>query len=49
MMNAKCRMLNVGTALRLYMICHSEECNDEESLFVLLFTLEEILRFAQND
>ena len=57
--NAKCktqsrsgrlpRLHNIGTALGLYMIGHSEECNDEESLLVLLYTSKEILRFAQND
>jgi hypothetical protein len=29
--------------------CHSEECNDEESLLVLLFALVETLHFVQGD
>ena len=49
MQNAKRKVQNVGTALRLYMICHSEECNDEESLLVLLFDLVETLHFVQGD
>ena len=39
MQNAKRKVQSVGTALQLYMIGHSEECNNEESLLVLLFTL----------
>ena len=49
MLNAECKMLNVGTALRLYIVCHSEEWNDEESLLVLLFDLVETLHFVQGD
>ena len=50
MQSAKRKVQSVGTALQFVEnICHSEEHSDEESLLVLLFTLLEILRYAQND
>ena len=50
MQSAKRKVQNVGAALQFVEnICHSEEHSDEESLLVLLFTLVEILRYAQND
>ena len=50
MQSAKRKVQSVGTALQFVEnICHSEEHSDEESLLVLLFTLVEILRYAQND
>ena len=50
MQSAKCKAQSVGTALRFVeIIGHSEEHRDEEALLVLIFTLVEILRYAQND
>ena len=48
--SAKCKAQSVGTALQFVeIIGHSEERSDEDSLLVLIFTLVEILRYAQND